>query len=109
MPAFPKVHAPFTLSSTLVCHTHNGENRPFCREPELPEVKFAVTNYGVSVGVQAVGAMLDRVDRLDRFFASYRSGDEYDTNAITQVMACSSAFPGGLHTAGSLSPTASRR
>ncbi len=81
----------------------------FCREPELPEVKFAFTNYGVSVGLQATGAMLGRVDRLDRFFATYRSGDEYDTNAITHVMACSSAFPGGLLTADTLSPTAGRR
>jgi len=68
----------------------------FCREPGLPDVKFAFTNYGVSVGLQAVGAMLDRVDRVDRFFAAYRSGDEYDRAAITHVMACSSAFPGGL-------------
>jgi hypothetical protein len=81
----------------------------FCREPELPEVKFAFTNYGVSVGLQATGAMLDRVDRLDRFFADYRSGDEYDRAAITHVMACSSAFPGGLLTADTFSPTAARQ
>ena len=33
----------------------------FCREPELPTVKFAFTNYGVSVGLQAVGEMPQRV------------------------------------------------
>lgn len=68
----------------------------FCREPSLPHIKFAFTNYGVSVGLQAVCAHLDRVERLNQFFESYRSGDEYDRNAITHVMACSSWFPGEL-------------
>lgn len=68
----------------------------FCREPALPHVKFAFTNYGVSVGLQAVGAQQERVTRLNRFFETYRSGDEYDTNAITHVMSCNSCFPGGL-------------
>jgi hypothetical protein len=68
----------------------------FCREPSLPHVKFAFTNYGVSVGLQAAGAQQERVERLNRFFETYRSGDEYDTNAITHVMSCSSYFPGGL-------------
>lgn len=68
----------------------------FCRTPELRDVKFAFTNYGVSVGLQAVGAVPDRVEKLQRFFAEYRSGDEYDTEAITHVMACSSVFPGEL-------------
>lgn len=68
----------------------------FCREPSLPDVKFAFTNYGVSVGLQAVVTHLDRVEQLNQFFESYRSGDEYDRNAITHVMACSSWFPGEL-------------
>ena len=34
--------------------------------------------------------------RLHRFFATYRSNDEYDSNAITHVMACSSLVPGRL-------------
>jgi hypothetical protein len=68
----------------------------FCREPTLPHVKFAFTNYGVSIGLQAVGVHLDRAERLNRFFQNYRSGDEYDTNAITHVMACCSWFPGEL-------------
>lgn len=68
----------------------------FCREPSLPHVKFAFTNYGVSIGLQAVGAHPDRVERLNRYFQTYRSGDEYDTNAITHVMGCCSWFPGGL-------------
>ena len=50
----------------------------FCREPGLRNVKFAFTNYGVSVGLQASKVMPERVDRLNAFFESYRSGDEYD-------------------------------
>lgn len=68
----------------------------FCREPGLSQVKFAFTNYGVAVGLQAVDAMPERVQRLKAFFESYRSGDEYDREAITHVMACSAHFPGYL-------------
>jgi hypothetical protein len=68
----------------------------FCREPSLPHVKFAFTNYGVSVGLQAVGARPERVQQLNVFFDSYRSADEYDRAAITHVMACSSHYPGQL-------------
>ncbi len=68
----------------------------FCREPDLPNMKFAFTNYGVSVGLQAVGAMQSRVSQLNTYFEEYRSGDEYDRAAITHVMACNSHFPGCL-------------
>ena len=70
----------------------------FCREPYLPDTKIAFSNYGVSVGLQAVDAMPQRVQRLNRFFESYCSGDEYDYAAITHVMACSAHFPGDLIT-----------
>ncbi|MCK9376703.1 MAG: hypothetical protein M0P73_11185 [Syntrophobacterales bacterium] len=66
----------------------------FCRHPGLGQVKFAFTNYGVSLGLQAVGAQPERVRRLHEFFATYRSGNEYDREAITHVMACTSWFPG---------------
>ena len=66
----------------------------FCREPELPDVRFAFTNYGVSLGLQAVGAWPDRVARLSAFFDAYRSGTSYDRDAITHVMACTSRLPG---------------
>jgi hypothetical protein len=66
----------------------------FCRQPGTPDVKFAFTNYGVSLGLQAAGAGEDRVHKLNAFFDSYRSGDEYDTEAITHVMGCTSHFPG---------------
>ena len=68
----------------------------FCREPHLPDTKFAFTNYGVSIGLQAVGEMPERVQKLNSYFEEYCSGDEYDTNAITHVMACNSHFPGYL-------------
>ena len=66
----------------------------FCRASGLRDVKFAFTNYGVSLGLQAVGRNHDRVIRLNQFFDKYRSGDAYDTDAITHVMACTSHFPG---------------
>ena len=68
----------------------------FCREPYAPEMKFAFTNYGVSVGLQSIGEMPQRVGQLNKFFDAYKSHDEYDRNAITHVMACSSHFPGLL-------------
>ena len=68
----------------------------FCREPYLPHTRFAFTNYGVSVGLQAVGEMPNRVQKLNEYFAAYRAGDEYDTAAITHVMSCSSHLPGCL-------------
>jgi hypothetical protein len=68
----------------------------FCREPGLRHVKFAFTNYGVSIGLQAANAFPDRVDRLHAFFAQYSSHDEYDRNAITHVMECCAHVPGLL-------------
>jgi hypothetical protein len=68
----------------------------FCREPSQRRLKFAFTNYGVSLGLQAVSVHAERVQRLNAFFDSYHSGDEYDINAITHVMACTSRFPGRL-------------
>lgn len=66
----------------------------FCREPGAPKVKFAFTNYGVSLGLQAQRCWPERVVRLNSFFEGYRSGDDYDKDAITHVMACVSYFPG---------------
>jgi len=66
----------------------------FCRSPRQRQMKFAFTNYGVSLGLQAVGQYPGRVERLNAFFDTYRSGDEYDRDAITHVMACTSHFPG---------------
>ena len=68
----------------------------FCREPNLPNTRFGFTNYGISVGLQSVGAMDECVQKLNTYFDSYRSGDEYDFAAISHVMACNSHFPGRL-------------
>lgn len=73
-----------------------GQEGYFCREPGARHVKFAFTNYGVSAGLQAVDAMPERVHRLNAFFETHLSGDEYDRDAITHVMACTSHFPGYL-------------
>jgi len=72
------------------------EDGYFCRAPGHYDVRFAFTNYGVSIGLQAVAAMSQRVGRLNAYFETYRSGDNYDREAITHVMACSSHFPGYL-------------
>ena len=37
-------------------------------------------------GYSPSGAWPERVDALNAYFESYRSGDEYDRNAITNVM-----------------------
>jgi hypothetical protein len=80
---------------TILDHMWSNEAY-FCREPDARDVRFAFTNYGVSVGLQAVNAMPQRVRRLNAYFETYRSEDEYDRNAITHVMACNSHFPGYL-------------
>lgn len=72
------------------------EDSYFCREPSLPRTKFAFTNYGVSIGLQAVAEMRDRVDKINSYFESYQSGDEYDLAGITHVMSCSAHCPGLL-------------
>lgn len=66
----------------------------FCRQSGWTEMKFAFTNYGISLGLQACDYWPERVNKLNAFFEDYESGDEYDTNAITHVMACTSHFPG---------------
>ena len=68
----------------------------FSRAPGLTRTRFAFTNYGVSIGLQAVHRWPERVERLNLYFTGYRSGDEYDRSAITHVMECASRFPGAL-------------
>jgi hypothetical protein len=50
-------------------------------------IALALTNYGVSLGLQAVQRRLDRAARVNEFFETYAAGDEYDSEAITHVMA----------------------
>lgn len=68
----------------------------FARTSHSSHTRIAFANYGVSVGLQAAGVWPDRVARLNGYFEQYRSGDEYDREAITWVMACSSHLPGAL-------------
>lgn len=65
----------------------------FCREPGYGQVRFAFTNYGISLGLQAQDQWPGRVERLNAYFESWRSGDAYDLEAITHVMACTSHLP----------------
>lgn len=68
----------------------------FSRASHARGMRIAFANYGVSLGLQAADAWPQRVERLNSYFESYRSGDEYDREAITHVMACSSHFPGAF-------------
>lgn len=68
----------------------------FSRASYAPTTRIAFANYGVAIGLQAVDVWPDRVMRLNTYFERYRSGDEYDREAITHVMACSSHLPGLL-------------
>src|SRR3990167_4177065 len=64
----------------------------FARSRRQRHVRIAFANYGVSLGLQAAGRQPERDERLNAYFEAYRSGDEYDTEAITHVMACTSHF-----------------
>ncbi len=66
----------------------------FCRQPGHRNVKFAFTNFGVSYGLQAHQLWPERVNKLNNFFESYKSHDEYDRNSITHVMHLNSLMPG---------------
>jgi hypothetical protein len=68
----------------------------FARASYAPEVRIAFANYGVSLGLQAAGAHPERAKRLNTHFDTWRSDDEYDREAITHVMACTSHFPGAF-------------
>jgi hypothetical protein len=68
----------------------------FCRAPRQHATKFAFTNYGISLGLQAADTWPECIERLNAFFESWRSGDAYDLEAITWVMACTSHLPGAF-------------
>ena len=68
----------------------------FARASYARHVRIAFANYGVSVGLQSQSLWPERVRALNDHFESYRSGDEYDREAITWVMACCSHFPGAF-------------
>ena len=66
----------------------------FCRQSGWVKMKFAFTNYGISLGLQSLDHWPNRVQQLNTFFDNYVSNDECDTNAIIHVMACTSHYPG---------------
>jgi hypothetical protein len=68
----------------------------FCRQPFLRDTKYAFTNYGISIGLQATHAHLERVEKLHDYFEAHEGGDEYVEDAITHVMACCAYLPGEL-------------
>jgi len=74
----------------------------FARASYARSMRIAFANYGVSLGLQAAGVHEDRVAKLNAYFDRYRSGDEYDREAITHVMACTSHFPGAFLAGGRL-------
>lgn len=55
---------------------------------------LAFGNFGVSVGLQAHNLWPERVEKLNKFFETFQSGDKYDVDAITHVMYNTSLFPG---------------
>ena len=68
----------------------------FARASYARNVRIAFANYGVSLGLQSAGVWPERVERLNAHFEAWRSGDEYDREAITWVMACTSHLPGAF-------------
>lgn len=66
----------------------------FCRQPRLKQVKYAFTNFGISYALTACQLWPSRVDKLNSFFETYKSKDEYDRDAITHVMQVNSLLPG---------------
>jgi hypothetical protein len=68
----------------------------FARASYAPRMRIAFANFGVALGLQAAGVWPERVDRLLDYFEAWRSGDEYDREAITWVMACTARLPGAF-------------
>jgi hypothetical protein len=68
----------------------------FARASYARSVRIAFANYGISLGLQAAGVWPERVERLNETFETWRSGDEYDREAITWVMACTAHMPGAF-------------
>ncbi len=59
-------------------------------------LKVAFTNFGVSIGLQAISAHPRRVERVNAYFETSSARDPFANSAITHVLACASRFPGEL-------------
>jgi len=68
----------------------------FGRASYARHVRIAFANYGVSLGLQSQDVWPQRVQAVNDHFERWRSGDEYDREAITWVMACCAHFPGAF-------------
>lgn len=68
----------------------------FCRHPGARDTCYAFTNYGISVGLQAVGAWPQRVARLHTGLEPQLAAVEPQLAAITAVMACCAHLPSAL-------------
>lgn len=68
----------------------------FCREPGLTRAESAGANHAISIGLQAVRAMPERVEKLGRFLRTRRRPDDEDRRAVTQILACCAEIPGEL-------------
>lgn len=66
----------------------------YCRELEASSTRYAFTNFGVLLGLQAQDAYPDRVRKVLRYFASTTNKDDYVDSAITHVMECVAYDPG---------------
>ena len=84
------------LSTAALDHLWVDPPGYFGRASSARDVRIAFANYGASVGLQSQDMWPDRVSALNDYFEQYRSGDQYDREAITWVMACCSHFPGAF-------------
>jgi len=77
----------------------------FARASYAQHVRIAFANYGVALGLRAANEWPERVERLNAYFETWRSGDEYDREAITWVMACTAHLPGAFLKEGAFDST----
>jgi hypothetical protein len=66
----------------------------FCRGSGAKNIRFAFTNYGVSLGLQAIDQYPERVQKVNTYFQKNGYREEYARNSITHIMECVSHFPG---------------
>lgn len=66
----------------------------FARELAAPDTRYAFTNYGVLLGLQAQDEQPDRVRKVLQYFNTTGEKDAYADSAITHVMECVATDPG---------------
>jgi hypothetical protein len=68
----------------------------FCREPGLTREKSTAANHVISIGLQAVGAMPERVEKLRCFIQAPPFPSGPDGQGETLVLGCCADLPGEL-------------